>query len=189
MSILKGRRVCIFLFHSLYEVAGSDLLDVSGKRLFLFSKQDLFHFGSSYPISQSNPQLKSNVFQFSQNNFRVMSVSNVFRAVIAGRIDRWVDVMVEGGLRPYWVKKTMHFNALKNIHSKRIQDAGNGKDKQGVVLDRSMFGYPLLIACGGLLGSAFVWFVELTWFHREEFILCLMYGMRVCRWCARWPKC
>ena len=163
MSILKGRQVCIFLMHSLYGVAGSDLLDVSGKKLFLFSAEDFGSFSSSYPISQRNPQMKSNVLLlYLVKNSDSSVYQQSFSTIVAGRIDRWVDTMVEGGLRPHWIKKTLYLKGLKNIHAQRIQNAASGNNTQGIVLDRNMFWYPLLLLCGCLFGSSLVWVVELV---------------------------
>ena len=76
--------------------------------------------------------------------------------------------MVEGGLRPHWIQKTLYLKGLKNIHAKRIQKAADGNSKEGIVLDRNMFWYPMLLGCGGLAGSAFVWVVELALAYRDR---------------------
>ena len=79
--------------------------------------------------------------------------------------------MVEGGLRPHWIKKTLYLKGLKNIHEKWVQNAASGNNTQGVVLDRNMFWYPLLLLYGCLFGSTLVWVVELT-FLAVHSIIC-----------------
>lgn len=71
--------------------------------------------------------------------------------------------MVERGLRAHWIQQTVHFNGLKKMHVKRIQEAASGNNRQeGTVLDCNMLLHRLLLGCGVLL---IIGLAELALFH------------------------
>ena len=66
-TLLKGDNVCVFVNHWLYLTAPLELIDGSGKQLYLVSKDAINSIANSFYISQRNPQLKGEHIVFHKN--------------------------------------------------------------------------------------------------------------------------